>query len=261
MKFSPSPTFENIPFDELTATAPINANKITKKRKQPSLEQEHYIGHRQRLKEKFNVLGPIGFADYEILELLLFQAIPRNDTKPLAKVLLGRFGSLLGVLTASEAALKEIKGVGDSVVHLLKLVHGVLERGFQQDIKGKNVLQSWQQVIQYCSLSMSYNDKEQLRIIYLDQKNQILADEIQQTGTVNHTPIYPREVMKRALEVSATAIILVHNHPSGDPTPSRADIDLTMRVQRIGEELGITLHDHVIIGKGKHASFKSMGLL
>lgn len=260
MKFSPSQTLENINFEELIETLPSNANKIMQQKRGQQVK-EHFVGHRQRLKDKFKAIGHVGFADYELLELLLFQAIPRADTKPLAKILMDRFGSLLGVMAASETALKEVKGVGESVVHLLKLVHALLNRGLQHDIQGKNVLQSWQQVIEYCSLTMSYNDKEQLRIIYLDQKNQVLADEIQQTGTVNHTPIYPREVMKRALEVSATALILVHNHPSGDPTPSRVDIDLTMRIQRIGDELGITLHDHVIIGKGKHASFKSMGLL
>ncbi len=146
-------------------------------------------------------------------------------------------------------------------MHLFKLMHVLMGRSLQQEIHGKNVLQSWHQVIDYCMTTMSYNELEQLRIIYLDQKNQVLYDEIQQTGTVNHTPIYPREIMKKALEVGAISLVLVHNHPSGDPTPSRADIDLTLKIQRIGEDLGITLHDHIIIGKGKHASFKSMGIM
>lgn len=230
----------------------------------PSLKTEvtpHYQGHRQRLKDKFNTVGADAFADYELLELLLFQIIPRTDTKPLAKALLEKFGSLLAILSAPEHQLKEIKGVGDSVTHALKVHHALLSRALKKDIHGKCVLQSWQQVIDYCALSMSYDDKEQLRILYLDQKNQVLCDEIQQRGTVNHTPIYPREVMKRALEVGASGLILVHNHPSGDPTPSRSDIDLTLKVQRIGTDLGIKLHDHVIIGKGRHCSLKSLGII
>lgn len=223
--------------------------------------KNHVVGHRQRLKEKLSHHGGTGLADYELLELLLFLVIPRIDTKPLAKTLLERFGGLLAVLSASESTLRDIKGVGDGVVHLFKLAHVILGRTLQEDVKKKNVLQSWQQVINYCTTTMSFADKENLRVLYLDQRNQILLDEIQQTGTVNHTPIYPREVMKRGFEVGATALILVHNHPSGDPTPSKADIDMTLKVQRIGNELGICLHDHVIIGKGKHASFKAMGLL
>jgi DNA repair protein RadC len=220
-----------------------------------------YKDHRKRLKDKFNTLGASGFADYELLELLLFQAVPRIDTKPLAKTLLGRFGNLLAVLAAPPPLLKEIKGVGDNVVHILKLNHALIGRALQQDIHGKSVLQSWQQVLDYCATTMAYDDREQLRILYLDQKNQVLCDEVQQTGTVNHTPIYPREVMKRAFEVGASAIILVHNHPSGDPTPSRADIDMTLKIQRVGADLGVTLHDHVIVGKGRHTSFKSLGII
>ncbi|WP_051908855.1 RadC family protein [Candidatus Odyssella acanthamoebae] len=230
----------------------------------PSLATEtksHYEGHRQRLKDKFNTVGAAAFADYELLELLLFQVIPRSDTKPLAKALIDRFGGLLGVVAAPIPLLKEIKGVGDNVIHALKLQYAVIGRALKQDIHGKCVLQSWQQVIDYCTATMAYDDKEQLRLLYLDQKNQVLCDEIQQTGTVNHTPIYPREVMKRAFEVGASSLIMVHNHPSGDPTPSRADIDLTLKIQRIGNDLGVKLHDHVIIGKGRHSSLKSLGIL
>jgi DNA repair protein RadC len=230
----------------------------------PSQETDvspHYQNHRQRAKAKFNSVGASGFADYELLELLLFQAVPRIDTKPLAKALIQRFHNLLGVLAAPPNLLKEVKGVGESVVHTLKLNHALIGRALQQDIHGKCVLQSWQQVIDYCSATMAYDDKEQLRILYLDQKNQVLCDEIQQTGTVNHTPVYPREIMKRAFEVGASSLILVHNHPSGDPTPSRADIDLTLRIQRIGSDLGVKLHDHVIIGKGRHSSLKSLGVI
>ncbi len=229
----------------------------------PSLKADapHYQGHRQRLKDKFNSAGADTFADYELLELVLFQAIPRTDTKPLAKYLIERFGSIQGVFAAPEALLKEISGVGDTVVHVLKLHQATQRRCLREAIQKTNVLQSWQQVIDYCTATMAFDDVEQLRVLYLDQKNQVLDDIVQQTGTVNHTPIYPREVMKRALEVGATALILVHNHPSGDPTPSRADIDLTVKIQRIAEELGITLHDHIIIGKGRHSSLKSLGVI
>ncbi len=221
----------------------------------------HYTGHRQRLKEKFNLSGEQALHDYELLELLLFCGIPRADVKLIAKNLLAKFGSLLGVFGASPQALKEISGVGDAVIHVIKLVYSLMGRSMQENLQGKMVLQSWHQVIEYCTARMSYNHQEQLRLLFLDQKNQLICDEVQQIGTVNHTPIYPREVMRRALEVNACAIILVHNHPSGDPSPSRADIELTLKIQEIGSQLGIRLHDHIVIGKGKHKSFKSMGLL
>lgn len=221
----------------------------------------HHIGHRQRLKEKFDKGGEAALHDYEMLELLLFCAIPRADVKPIAKQLLIKFRSLLGVFGATPQALKEIKGVGDSVVHILKLLHCLMGRSMQEDLQGKIVLQSWHQVIDYCTTRMSYNQQEQLRLLFLDQKNRLISDEVQQVGTVNHTPIYPREVMRRAIEVNASAIILVHNHPSGDPSPSRADIELTLKIQEIGAQLGIKLHDHIVIGQGKHNSFKSMGIL
>jgi DNA repair protein RadC len=221
----------------------------------------HVLGHRKRLKKKFETLGHGGFVDYELLELLLFQVLPRTDTKPLAKELLKKFGSLLGVFSAPDKSLRDIKGVGNSVIHLLKLMHALMGRSLQQDIQGKCVFESWQQVINYCMTTMSYDQKEQLRVLFLDQKNQMLCDEVQQTGTVNHTPIYPREVMKRALEVGATSFILVHNHPTGDPTPSRADIDLTLKLKRIGDDMGVILQDHIIIGQGKHNSLKNMGIL
>lgn len=233
----------------------------TKSLPSPKADVPHYQGHRQRLKDKFNTVGADFFADYELLELVLFQAVPRTDTKPLAKYLIEKFGSIQGVFAASPTLLKEIKGVGDHVVHILKLHHATQGRCLREEIKRVNILQSWQQVIDYCTATMAFDDVEQLRILYLDQRNQVLDDVVQQTGTVNHTPIYPREVMKRALEVGATALILVHNHPSGDPTPSRADIDLTIKMQRIADDLGIVLHDHVIIGKGCHSSLKSLGVI
>lgn len=224
-------------------------------------KKPHHLGHRQRLKQKFDAKGESAFHDYELLELLLFSVIPRTDVKPIAKDLLKEFGSLLGVFSATPMALKKVKGVGDAVVHVLKLTHTLIGRSIQQDLLGKTVLQSWQQVIDYCTARMAFSQQEQLRLLFLDQKNQLIVDEVQQIGTVNHTPIYPREVMRRALEVNACALILVHNHPSGDPSPSRADIDLTLKIKEIGDQLGIKLHDHIIIGQGKHNSFKTMGIL
>lgn len=221
----------------------------------------HYQGHRQRLKDKFASAGAAALADYELLELFLFLVLPRIDTKPVAKALLQKFESLAAVLGAPEHLLKEVKGVGDSAALAFKVSQELLRRLLKRDIHGKCVLQSWEQVLAYCQLNMADEQSEQFRVLYLDTKNQILCDEIQQTGTVNHTPIYPREVMKRGFEVGASALILVHNHPSGDPTPSRDDIDLTLKIQRIGADLGIKLHDHIIIGKGKHCSFKALGII
>ncbi|WP_052045899.1 RadC family protein [Candidatus Paracaedibacter symbiosus] len=248
-------------------SSPLVENKLTEIKvidpqvTAPKLRKPHHVGHRQRLKAKFDRRGEAAFHDYELLELLLFYAIPRVDVKPIAKDLLTKCGSLLGVFGASAQTLKEVKGAGESVVHILKLVHTLIGRSMQENLQGKTVLQSWHQVIEYCTARMSYNQQEQLRLLFLDQKNQLISDEVQQVGTVNHTPIYPREVMRRALEVNASALILVHNHPSGDPAPSKADIELTLKIQEIGAQLGIKLHDHIVIGKGKHNSFKAMGLL
>lgn len=239
----------------------MKSSPLVETKKATQASKPHHVGHRQRLKEKFDNRGESALYDYELLELLLFCAIPRADVKPIAKQLLMKFGSLLGVFGAPPKALKEIKGVGDSVIHVLKLIHSLLGRSIQENLQGKIVLQSWHQVIEYCTVRMSYNQQEQLRLLFLDQKNRLIADEVQQVGTVNHTPIYPREVMRRALEVNASALILVHNHPSGDSSPSRADIELTLKIQEIGAQLGIKLHDHIVIGQGKHNSFKAMGIL
>lgn len=241
-------------------SSPLAKKSIADSPQNPKDESDpHFLGHRQRLKERFS--KGQGLADYEFLELLLFQAIPRADTKPLAKNLLHEYKSLLGVISAPESSLKKVKGVGGSVIHLFKLLHTLMNRSLQESIQGKNALESWQQVLDYCTLTLSHEQTEHLRVLYLDQKNCIIVDELQQTGTVNHTPIYPREIMKRALEVGATSLILVHNHPSGDPTPSKADIDLTLKVNQIARDLGLSLHDHIIIGKGKHSSLKNMGFI
>ncbi|MDF0697899.1 DNA repair protein RadC [Rhizobium sp. MC63] len=222
---------------------------------------EHYHGHRERLRDRFREQGDTALADYEILELLLFRLIPRRDTKPIAKALIERFGSLAGVFGAPAALLTEVKGVGENVALDLKLISTVAHRTLKSEIRSKQVLSSWSSVIQYCHAAMAHETREQFRILFLDKRNVLIADEVQGRGTVDHTPVYPREVVKRALELSATAIILVHNHPSGDPTPSRADIDMTKVIIEAAKALDITVHDHIIIGKDGHVSLKGLKLI
>jgi DNA repair protein RadC len=223
--------------------------------------EAHYLGHRERLRNRFRDGGETALADYEILELLLFRLIPRRDTKPIAKALISRFGTLGGVLGAPSALLQEVKGIGESVALDLKLIANVAQRMLKSELREKQVLSSWSSVIDYCHAAMAYETTEQFRILFLDKRNVLIADEIQGRGTIDHTPVYPREVVKRALELSATAIILVHNHPSGDPTPSRADIDMTRTIVDTAKPLGITVHDHIIIGKDGHASLKGLRLI
>lgn len=226
-----------------------------------SQDDAHYHGHRDRLRTRYRDHGDTALADYEILELLLFRLIPRRDTKPIAKALLERFGTLAGVFGASPALLQEVKGIGEAVALDLKLISTVAHRTLKSELKGKQVLASWSSVIDYCHAAMAHETREQFRILFLDKRNALIADEVQQTGTVDHTPVYPREVVKRALELSATALILVHNHPSGDPTPSRADIEMTKMIVDTAKPLGITVHDHIIIGKDGHASLKGLRLI
>ncbi len=218
-------------------------------------------GHRERLRTRFLTGGPDALPDYELLELILFAARPRIDTKPLAKRLLARFGSFADVVAAPPALLREEPEVGDAVITQLKLVKAGAERIARGAIAGRPVLSSWSAVIEYCRTTMAFADKESFRILFLDKRNQLIADEIQQSGTVDHTPVYPREVVKRALELAATAVILVHNHPSGDPTPSRADIDMTQTLIGAAEPLGIAVHDHIIVGRNGHASLRGLGCL
>ena len=221
----------------------------------------HHLGHRERLRERFMNGGADAMPDYELLELVLFNAVQRRDVKPIAKALIDQFGGFAEVVSASPDRLKEIAGVGESTVIQVKLVHAAALRLAQGQIKNRQVLTSWSALIDYCRSSMAFNEREQFRIIFLDRKNKILADEVQQEGTVDHTPVYPREVIKRALELNSTAVILVHNHPSGDPTPSRADIDMTVKIVEAADKLGITVHDHVIIGREGHASLKQLGVM
>ena len=224
-------------------------------------EAPHHLGHRDRLRARFREGGAEALPDYELLELLLFRALPRRDVKPLAKELIARFGSFAEVLAAPEARLAEVKGVGETVVTELKLVKAAAERLTRGAVLKRPVLSSWAAVLDYCRASMAFSDREQFRILFLDKKNTLIADELQQTGTVDHTPVYPREVVRRALELSATALILVHNHPSGDPTPSRADIAMTKTIADAARPLGIVIHDHIIVGREGHASLKGLGLI
>ncbi|MCO5163625.1 MAG: DNA repair protein RadC [Mesorhizobium sp.] len=237
-----------------------SANLAKPERKAPRSEKPHFHGHRDRLRERMRASGAATLADYEILELLLFRFVPRADTKPRAKALLERFGSLAEVLGAPAHLLAEVKGIGPSVAFDLKLVAAAAERMLQSNIRGRQVLASWSQVIDYCRAAMAFEPREQFRILFLDKKNALIADEVQQVGTIDHTPVYPREVVRRALELSATAIILVHNHPSGDPTPSKADIDMTRLIADTARSLGIVVHDHIIVGKDGHASMKGLRL-
>jgi len=219
------------------------------------------IGHRKRLRERFFQAGGDALPDYELIELLLFAAIPRHDTKAIAKELLKRFGSYGGVIHAAPEALAEVKGVGEAAITAIKSVEAAAVRLARADVMERPVLGSWTGVLDYLRIRMGHLDTEQLRVLFLDTKNALIADEEQQRGTINHTAVYPREVVKRALELGASALILVHNHPSGDPTPSRADIEMTRLVREAAEKLGVALHDHVIVGRGAHASFKTLGLL
>jgi DNA repair protein RadC len=223
--------------------------------------QPLYTGHRERLRARFRQAGAEAIPDYELLEMVLFRAIPRRDTKDLAKRLLARFGSFAEVVNAPDGRLKEVAGVGDAVVTELKLVRAAALRLMRSEISSRPVLSGWTQVLDYLRAAQGFEHREEFRILFLDKKNRLIADEVQGRGTVDHTPVYVREVVKRALELSATAIILVHNHPSGDPTPSRADIDMTRMIVDAGRPLGVVVHDHVIVGRGGHASFKAMRLI
>jgi DNA repair protein RadC len=224
-------------------------------------QSPHYHGHRERLRARFRDAGSAAVTDYELLELVLFRALPRRDVKPLAKELIARFGSFAEVISAPPARLAEVPGLGEAAVTDLKIMQAVASRLVRGEVKRRPVLSSWSAVLDYCRTAQAFADKEQFRVLFLDKRNQLIADELQQIGTVDHTPVYPREVVKRALELSATAVILVHNHPSGDTTPSRADIQMTQAIVEVAKPLGIAVHDHIIVGKEGHASFKGLKLI
>jgi DNA repair protein RadC len=224
-------------------------------------EGPHYIGHRDRLRTRFLEAGDDGMSDYELLELVLFRSMPRRDTKPVAKALISRFGTFAEVLGTRIERLKEVDGIGDSVAADLKIIEAAARRMAKGAIKKRPVLDHWRNVIDYCRTAMAFADREEFRILFLDRRNCLIADEIQGTGTIDHAPAYPREIVRRALEVGATAFILVHNHPSGDPSPSTADVRMTLEIASAAKLLGIELLDHIIVGRHGHASFKGMRLI
>lgn len=221
----------------------------------------HYAGHRERLRERADAGGLAALPDYELMEMLLFRAIPRGDVKPLAKSLIARFGSFGAVLAAGPEALKTVPGVGEAVARDLGLVQEAALRVAREDVRRRPVISSWSALLAYVKVALAHEPREQFRLLFLDKKNQLIADEVMNRGTVDHAPVYPREVARRALELSASALILMHNHPSGDPTPSSADIDMTRQVKSACDVLRIAVHDHLVVGRDGVASFKALGLL
>ena len=232
------------------------------KQKQPrKIQDTTRIGHRKRLRERLRRGGHMALHDYELLELILFRALPRRDVKPLARNLLDRFGDLSGVLSATDARLLEVTGIGQEVITEFRLIEAVALNFRQSRIMQKPALANWNQMINYCRTKIAEKNREEFHVLFLDKKNHIIADELMGSGTVDHAPVYPREVIKRALELSASALILVHNHPSGDPTPSKADIDMTNKLYALASQYNIVVHDHLIIGRVDEVSFKNLGLL
>jgi len=217
--------------------------------------------HRKRLRTRFMDGGAGAMPDYELLELVLFRAIPRQDVKPLAHLLMAEFGDFNRVVSAPVERLRGIKGVGDAVICELKIIEAAAQRLARAKVMNAHVISSWDALVDYCHTTMAHRETEQFRVLFLDRKNVLIADEEQGKGTVDHVPVYPREVAKRALELNASALILVHNHPSGDPTPSQSDIDMTNQMENACGALGLTLHDHLIVGKSRELSFKSEGYL
>lgn len=221
----------------------------------------HHLGHRERLRDRARAGGLAALPDYELLELYLFRSIPQKDTKALAKALIARFGSLPGVFAASLAELCIVKGVGEAVALDLALVHEAATRVTRAPVARRTVISSWSALLDYVRVALAHEPREQFRVLFLDKRNQLIADEVLGHGTVDHAPVYPREVVRRALELSSSAVILVHNHPSGDPTPSQADIDMTRQVVEASRALRVAVHDHLVVGRDGVASFKALGLM
>lgn len=227
----------------------------------PEAEAPGHLGHRARMRTRLLTGGPDALLDHELLEMVLFLALPRRDTKPIARALLARFGSFAGALAAPLQELRDIEGLGEAGAAALRTVQAAALRLARAEVMERPVLNNWDRLLAYLSAALTRERVEQFRVLFLDTRNRLIADEAQARGTVNHTPVYPREVVKRALELQATALILVHNHPSGDPTPSRADLEMTQEVKAAAGVLGIVLHDHLIVGNGRHLSFRREGLL
>ena len=224
-------------------------------------EKPDYLEHRKRLRARFETAGSDGLLDYELLELCLFNSLPRVDTKPIAKALIKKFGSFAEVLAAPREQLIDVKGVGPTTATYLKVIQAAASRMGKENLLEQPILSSWSALMTYCRAEMQFEAKEQFRVLFLDKKNRLIEDEIMGRGTVDRAPVYPREVIKRALDLSATALILAHNHPSGDPTPSQSDIDMTHKIIDAGKTMGIVVHDHIIIGRNDIVSFKTLGLM
>jgi DNA repair protein RadC len=224
-------------------------------------EKPHFHGHRERLRRRLLEAGPAALADYELIELILFNAIPQRDVKPLAKTLVEKFGSFAETIAAAPERLAEVPGVKERAIAEFKIVEAAAQRFAKGAMRKRLPMGSWSAVIDYCRTTMAFEARESFRILFLDKKNGLIADEVQGEGTVDHTPVYPREVIRRALELSATAIVLVHNHPSGDPTPSTQDVKMTRDIMAIAAPLGLTLHDHIIVGRDGHASLKGLRMI
>ncbi len=234
----------------------MSNNKPQTKKSKP-----HYEGHRKRLRERFIIGGANALQDYELLELLLFTAIPRRDTKPIAKKLLSTYGSLNALMSAPHSSLSQIDGVSENAATAIKTAYAISQRMMKQELMETPILNNWARLMDYCHTSMDHEIKEHFRILFLNKKNMLIADEMQASGTVDHTPAYPREIIKRALELGATAMILMHNHPSGDPNPSKADIEITKQIIDASKPFNIMVHDHIIMARGCHFSFKQEGLI
>jgi len=221
----------------------------------------NYLEHRKRLRARFESGGADGLLDYELLELCLFNSLPRVDTKPIAKALIKKFGSFAEVIAAPPEQLIEINGVGPTTALYLKVIQAASSHLGRENLLEKPILSSWSALMDYCRAEMQFEAKEQFRVLFLDKKNRLIADEILGRGTVDRAPVYPREVIKRALDLSSTALILAHNHPSGDPSPSQSDIDMTQKIVDAGKTMGIIVHDHIIIGRNDIVSFKTLGIM
>jgi DNA repair protein RadC len=224
-------------------------------------EPAHYLGHRQRLRDRFMESGEAALADYELMELLLFRAIPRRDVKPLAKALVKRFGSFAEAVSARPERLREIEGLGAAAIAEIKLAEAAAIRVARGKVETRRTLSSFIEVAEYCRAAMAFAEREEFRVLFLDKRNALIADEVQGIGTIDHTPVYPREIIRRALELGASALILAHNHPSGDPTPSAADIRMTQDIVAIAQPFGIVVHDHLVIGRHGQASFRGLKLI
>lgn len=237
------------------------SGKTTGTKPEGDAGQPHYHGHRERLRARFVESGGQGFPDYELMELVLYRTIPRRDVKPIAKALIGLFGSFAETLGARLERLMEVPGVGEATAIDIKIIEAAGQRLAKGAVRERALLGSWKDVIDYCRAAMAFADREEFRLLFLDKRNFLISDEVQGVGTVDHTPVYPREVVRRALELGATALILVHNHPSGDPTPSPADIKVTHDIIAIAKPMGIEVHDHIIVGRRGHASFRGLKLI